>query len=111
MVTTMASEPSPMATRTPMSPRFAIKTLCGVSVAVAALSLSTLAVAADETKKPTDVSVPSGEKMSAEEIVKTAYDRNAQAYSNIKAGLKMTLTTAKGEKKVRDLEIRGVRVD
>jgi hypothetical protein len=47
--------------------------------------------------------------LSAEQIVKQAYERNAQAYSNIRANLKMILTTAKGQNTVRDLELKGIR--
>ncbi|MBI5495199.1 MAG: outer membrane lipoprotein-sorting protein [Deltaproteobacteria bacterium] len=52
---------------------------------------------------------PAPAALGAEDLVKQAYERNTAAYSNIRANLKMTLTTTKGETKVRDLELRGVR--
>ncbi len=75
--------------------------------AVLALGLPALA---QEAKKPdAPAAAVDGASMTAEQIVRTAYERNSAAYANIKANLKMTLTTAKGETKTRDLELRGLR--
>jgi hypothetical protein len=65
-------------------------------------------------QQPTPAATPApavaaAKELTAEQIVNTAYEKQAQAYTNIKANLKMTLTTAKGETKVRDLELKGVR--
>ncbi|MEW5853805.1 MAG: outer membrane lipoprotein-sorting protein [Myxococcota bacterium] len=65
---------------------------------------------AQEAKAPAPAaSAAPGKVMSAQDIVTVAFDRNGSFYTNVKAGLRMTLTTAKGEQKVRDLEIRGIR--
>lgn len=75
----------------------------------AVLALQLGAVVAFSAEPNPAPALPDISKLSAEELVKAAYERNGQAYANIQARLKMVLTTAKGERNARDLEIRGVR--
>lgn len=50
-----------------------------------------------------------GTEPTAEQIAKDALARNSGAYANLKATIKMTVNTAQGDKKVRELEVRSVK--
>jgi hypothetical protein len=49
------------------------------------------------------------EQLSAEAIVRKAAERHAEAYSHLRAAIRMTLVSAKGELKIRELEMMGMR--
>lgn len=53
--------------------------------------------------------VPAATGLGAEQIVKAAYEHQSGAYANLRAAMKMTVTSAKGDQKIRDLEMMGMR--